>query len=171
MLSVSVHPYRRTKLTRSEGRKLIKNNAQTAYSNTVVLLLLKMVDLTYRKDQDDVQRPIDTSTTNLMKSVAVGPKQLGRILKGLIAADILKDFSRSGHHVSCQLNLEPLQLLEPYVDKQKTAKKKKDAERSEKAREQRAAQRTHVERLIEHDQEEQRLASLGVFQLVAEAAL
>ena len=156
-------------MTRSEARKIIKTHTQTKYSNSVVLLLLKLVDLTYRRDQDDVGREIETTTTNLMRAAGVKHRQICNILKQLVNDGILIDVQHTARKVSCRLDVEPLLLLEPFGDKQKAEKKKQDAERSQKAREQRAAQRAHLQKLIERDREEQRLASLNLFKLIAEA--
>lgn len=124
-------------MTRNDARKIIKTHTQTRYSNSVLLLLLRVVDLTYRKDKDNAERLVETTAANLMKTAAVGDKQLARILDQLSADGILLDVERSHKRVSCRLNLEPLSQLEPYGDKQKADKKAAADDRARKARERR----------------------------------
>jgi hypothetical protein len=144
-------------VTRKEARDIIKNRTQTKYSNSVVLLLMKVLDLTYRKGQDDPGREIETTTANLMRAAGVKHRQIWNLIKQLGNDGVLVDVQHSFRKVSCRLNVEPLLLLEPYGDKLKAEKKQKDAERSRKAREQRAAQRAYIEFLIHRDQEQRRL--------------
>lgn len=124
-------------MTRNEARKIIKTHTQTRYSNSVLLLLLRVVDLTYRKDKDNAEREIETTTASLMRAAAVGDKQLGRIIDRLSADGVLSGVERSQRHVTCHLNLEPLTRLKAYGADQKTEKKAKAADRARKAREQR----------------------------------
>jgi hypothetical protein len=126
-------------VTRNDARKLIKTHAPTKYSNSVVLLLLRIVDLTYRKDKDNAEHFVETPAASLMRSAAIGDKQLGRIFDQLSDDDVLQNIERRAGRVSCRLNLEPLKELEPYGDKQRAEKKANDAARSQKAREKRTA--------------------------------
>ena len=123
--------------TRNEARKIIKNYAPTKYSNSVVLLLLRIVDLTYRKDKDNAEREVQTGAISLLKAAAVGEKQFGRILDQLTQDDVLKDVHRAGKKITCCLNLEPLKQLEQYGVKHETQKKEKAADRAAQARDQR----------------------------------
>ena len=123
--------------TRNEARKIIKNHSPTKYSNSVVLLLLRIVDLTYRKDKDNAEREVQTSAISLLKAAAVGEKQFGRILDQLTQDDVLKDVHRAGKKITCCLNLEPLKQLEQYGVKHETQKKEKAADRAAQARDQR----------------------------------
>lgn len=127
-------------MTRNEARKIIKTRVQTRYSNSVMLLLLKIVDLTYRKDKDNAEREIETTAASLMRAAAIETRQLARILNQLSDDAVLLNVS-NGRHVSCRLNLEPLTRLEAYGDKQKAEKKAQSADRAAKARAARAARR------------------------------
>jgi hypothetical protein len=125
-------------MNRNEARKIAKTHTQTRYSNSVLLLLLKLIDQTYRKDQDDVGRPIEATASSLKKAAAVGDKQLRRILDQLTADGVLTELERTHKHIVCRLNLEPLTKLEPFGDKQKADKKAQAADRAHTARVKRA---------------------------------
>lgn len=125
-------------MTRNEARAIIKTKAQTRYSNSIMLLLLKIVDLTWRKNKDEAEIEITTTAANLMKAARVKERQLRTILNELSADQVLLDLT-GGKHVSCRLNLEPIERLEVYGDKQKADRKAADAARTKAARERRHA--------------------------------
>jgi hypothetical protein len=127
-------------VTRNEARKLIKTRVQTRYSNSVMLLLLKIVDLTYRKDKDNAECQIETTADSLMRAAAVKTRQFANIINQLSDDAVLLNVS-NGKRVSCRLNLEPLTQLETYGDKQKAEKKVQGTDRAAKARAARAARR------------------------------
>jgi len=85
-------------VTRNEARKIAKTHTQTRYSNSVLLLILKLIDMTYRKDHDDVSRPIEASTSTLKKAAAVGDKQLRRIIDQLTTDGVLTELERTQAH-------------------------------------------------------------------------
>jgi hypothetical protein len=125
-------------MTRKDARNIIKNHAQTRYSNSVMLLLFKLVDLTYRKDKDNAEIEIDTTAASLMKAAGVRERQLRNIITELTADRVLLDVT-SGKHVICRLNLEPIARLEVWGDKHKADRKAADAARTKQARERRQA--------------------------------
>jgi hypothetical protein len=123
-------------MTRNEARKIIKTHTQTRYSNSVLLLLLKIVDLTYHKDKDNAEREIETTAVSLMRAAGVKPRQFLNILTQLSEDGVLLNVS-NGRHVSCRLNLEPLTQLEAYSDKHKAEKRAQEEARTKAARERR----------------------------------
>jgi hypothetical protein len=123
-------------MTRNDARKIIKTYAQSRYPNSIMLLLLKLVDLTYRKDKDNAEIEIDTTAASLMKAARVRDRQLRNIITELAADQVLLDVT-SGRRVSCRLNLEPLARFEVWGDKQKAERRAADAARTKKARERR----------------------------------
>jgi hypothetical protein len=123
-------------MTRNEARAVIKSHAQTRYSNSVMLLLLRIVDLTWRKNKDEAEIEITTTAALLMRAARVKERQLRTILNELSADQVLLDLT-GGKHVSCRLNLEPIERLEVYGDKQKADRKAADAARTVQARERR----------------------------------
>jgi hypothetical protein len=73
-----------------------------------------------------------------MKAAGVRERQLRNIINELTADQVLLDVT-SGKHVSCRLNLEPIERLEAYGDKQKADRKAADAARTLQARQRRQA--------------------------------
>lgn len=125
-------------MTRNEARAAIKHRAASRYSNSIILLLLRLVDLTYRKNKDEAETLIETTTASLIRATHVGLRQVERILDELTTDGVLSNVERGGHNVSCRLNLAPIVGLPVYGDTQKADKKAADAERSRLARERRA---------------------------------
>lgn len=123
-------------MTRNEARKIIRAHTQTKYSNSVLLLLLKLLDLTYRKDKDNPERQIEATAASLMRAAGIKHRQLLNIITQLSADGVLLEV-RNGKHVSCRLNLEPLMDLEAYSDKHKADKKQQDEARTKRARDKR----------------------------------
>jgi hypothetical protein len=129
-------------VTRKEARDIIKGHAQTRYPNSVVLILLKIVDLTYRKQgADDAGREIHTTTASLMRAGRVKARQWANILKQLKDDRVLLDVEHTERHIACRLDLEPIARLEQWADKHKADRKAYDKKRTEKAREKRAQAR------------------------------
>jgi hypothetical protein len=128
-------------MTRNEARKVIKTHTQTRYSNSVLLLRLRLVDLTYRKDKDNAEARIEATTASLLRAAGVKDRQLAYILDQLSADGVLLGVERGSRHVSCRLNLEPLTKLPAYGETQQAEKKAQAAERSQKAREKRQENR------------------------------
>lgn len=127
-------------MTRIEARKIIRKHALTQYNATTVLLLLKLLDATYRKDKDNTEARIEMSSKRLMQAAGIQRKQLLRLLNQLAEDDILLDME-CGEDVSCYLNLEPLTKLAKFVDVQKAEKKAQNVARTTAAREKRKALR------------------------------
>src|SRR5579863_9677622 len=127
-------------MTRSEARKIIKTHAPTKYSRSTEMLLLRLVDLNYRGENnpDTVDREIKTTTISLCRAARVQGRQLARMVRQLAEDGVLLDVVCGVHHVTCRLNLEPLTKLEDYGEKHKEEKKRQDQARSAKARERRA---------------------------------
>jgi hypothetical protein len=105
-------------MTRTEARKLIRKHALTQYSATAVLLLLKLLDATYRKENDNIEARIEIPAKRLMQAAGIQKQQLGRILDQMYEDNVLLDMER-GKDVSCYLNLEPLTKLATFADVQK----------------------------------------------------
>jgi hypothetical protein len=124
-------------MTRNEARKIIKSHAPSKYSNSAVLLLLKLVDATYRKDKDNAERETETTTATLMRAAAIGDKQLRRILEQLTEDGVLLDVRRTAKHVTCHINLKALSVLPVFGDVQKADKKAQGEARTQAARERR----------------------------------
>jgi hypothetical protein len=127
-------------MTRNQARKIIKKNAQTKYNNSAMLILLKIVDLTYHPKKDIAERQIEATSASLMKAGKIGDKQLRNVLKQLAVDGVLTHLLKNGRHVSCQLNMTPLMELEPYSEVHKKQRKAVNADRASKAREAREAQ-------------------------------
>jgi hypothetical protein len=127
-------------MTRIEARKIIRKHALTQYNATTVLLLLKLLDATFRKTSDNTEARIEMSSKRLMMAAGIQRKQLLRLLNQLAEDDILLDME-CGEDVTCYLNLEPLTTLARYVDVQKAETKAQNVARTTAAREKRKALR------------------------------
>jgi hypothetical protein len=124
-------------MTRNEARGAIKHRAASRYSNSVILLLLKLVDLTFRKNKDSAETLIETTIASLLRAAAIEVRQLKRILDQLITDGVLTNVERGGGHLSCRLNLASIVDLPVYGDTAKVDRKAANAERSKAARERR----------------------------------
>jgi len=69
-----------------------------------------------------------------MRAARVRERRLRNIISELTADQVLIDVT-SGKHLSCRLNLEPIERLEVYGDKHKADRKAADEARTKKARE------------------------------------
>ena len=123
-------------MTRSEARKTIKAYVPTKYSNSTEMLLLRLVDLTFRgtESADSIDRPIKATTESLAKAARVQPRQLAYLLKQLSQDGVLLDTVCGVRHTSCRLDLAPLNKLEAYSEKHKAEKQTQGQARTEKSR-------------------------------------
>jgi hypothetical protein len=127
-------------MTRSEARKLIKTNAPSKYSNTVLMLLLRLVDLTYRKDKDNAEREITTTRASLLRAAAVERRQLDRILVQLEQDGVLLNVTK-GNNVTCRIDFSRIEVLPAFGQVQREEKKAHNEDRAQKARDARAIDR------------------------------
>lgn len=127
-------------MTRNDARKLIKTHIPSKYSNSVVLLLLRLVDLTYRKDKDNAEREITTTRASLLRAAAVKRRQLDYILVQLEQDGVLLDVSK-GNHVTCRIDLDIIDHLPDFGETQIAEKKAHNADRAQKARDAREINR------------------------------
>jgi hypothetical protein len=141
-------------MTRIEARKTIRKHALTQYNATVVLVLQKLLDSTFRKDTDNIEARIEMPAKRLMQSAGVQRRQLRRILEQLSDASILLDME-CGKDVCCYLNLEPLTKLATFVDVQKADIKARNAARTKAARDKRMERRN----AIAHEREIRQVAN------------
>ncbi len=125
-------------MLRSEARNIIKKHIPSKYPTSTEMLLLKLVDLTYRKDSDDAERPITVTVSVTAKAARVRERQLKNILDQLSTDGILLDLKRTPKHISCRLGFAPISKLELYGEKRKAEKQERNDERTSKARESRA---------------------------------
>ena len=130
-------------MTRQEAREIIKTRVPTKYSHSAEMLLLHLVNLTYRGPNmpDDVNRDIKATTVSLTRAARVQARQLANIVRELVANNVLQDASCGVKYTTCILNVEPLRLLDVYSDQHKADKKEQARARSAKARERLDAQR------------------------------
>lgn len=125
--------------TRNEARKLIKKNTCIRYPSTVKDVLLNLLDGTYHPHHDSAEgRKVTRRLNTLMKGVRVELRQFENILKRLRDDDILK-YSRRDGNMTYELDLGPIEALEG-IDGQEL-KKRRNADRAARAREQRALNR------------------------------
>jgi hypothetical protein len=120
-------------MTRNEARKLIKSNAPSKYSNSIVMLLLRLVDLTYRKDKDNAALEVTTTRASLLRAAAVKRRQLDNILTQLIDDGVLLDVSK-GNNVTCRIDFSRIEVLPAFGEVQREEKKAHNADRAEQAR-------------------------------------
>lgn len=133
-------------MTRNDARKLIKTHIPSKYSNSIVLLLLRLVDLTYRKDKDNAEREITTTRASLLRAAAVKRRQLDYILVQLEQDGVLLDVSK-GNHVTCRIDLDIIDHLPDFGETQIAEKKAHNADRAQKARDTRAAMKLASQRM------------------------
>jgi hypothetical protein len=127
-------------MTRNEARKLIKSNAPSKYSNSIVMLLLRLVDLTYRKDKDNAALEITTTRASLLRAAAVKRRQLDNILTQLIDDGVLLDVTK-GNNVTCRIGFSRIESLPAFGEVQREEKKTHNADRAQKARDTREIDR------------------------------
>jgi hypothetical protein len=133
-------------MTRNEARKLIKTNAPSKYSNSIVLLLLRLVDLTYRKDKDNAALQITTTRASLLRAAAVERRQLDRILVQLEQEGVLLELSK-GNNVTCRIDFSMIEVLPAFGETQRAEKQAHNADRAQKARDTRAATKLASQRM------------------------
>jgi hypothetical protein len=120
------------KITSKEAYKLADDSA-SHYHGAALLVLKRLIKLTYNPKIDDPQRQIKGKNVGqLMRAAGVGERQLGRVLDHL--SDVL-EFERYGRKIDFRLNLEPLSKLAS----EGTGFRKDREHRTQKARETRAA--------------------------------
>jgi hypothetical protein len=127
-------------MNRIDARKIIRKHALTQYNATVVLVLQKLLDATFRKEKDNIEARIEMPAKRLMQAAGIQRRQLRRILEQLSDDNILLDLE-CNNDVSCYLNLEPLTKLATFVDVQKAEIKAKNAARTKAARDKRMERR------------------------------
>lgn len=138
-------------MTRVEAKKIVKDHTPSKYSNTAVLILLKMVDLTYRSSKpgaaplpDNAELIVKTTISNLQRVGGVGTKQIGRVLTQLEDDGVLLNVERTARHFSGRVCFAELQKLDVYGDTQKADKKAADADRAKRARDAREIDRVEA---------------------------
>jgi hypothetical protein len=118
-------------MTRNDVRKLIKSRD---LSNSAEKVLLRVLDLTYRKDKDDPELIVEATSASFQRVARVKTRQLFNIMTQLESDKLLLDVE-TGNHIRCRLNLEAIRKLPTY----KVAdQKEENAGRATKAREKRA---------------------------------
>jgi hypothetical protein len=130
------------KITQKEAYKLAENNAPLKYRGSALVILKKLVHLTYNPQIDDPQRQItNKSVRSLMRAANVSERQFERIIVSL--SDVL-ECERHGGKIDYRLNLEPLAKLEH----DETARRKDREHRTQKAREKRTEKRENVQNTL-----------------------
>jgi hypothetical protein len=112
------------------------------------MLLLKLLDLTYRPGgDDDAERPIKTTANALAKAARVRDRQFRNILEQLTADGILLDMERVHNHITCRIDYAPLMKLADYGQMKKEEKQEHNDDRAAAAREARKQERLYQEGL------------------------
>lgn len=135
-------------MTKTEARKLIRERVPSKYPKSTEMLLLKLVDLTYRPDSDDAERPIKTTVAVATKAARVGERQLRNIIGQLSSDGILIDVVRNPKHLACRVKYAPLFNLEVYGEKHKAEKQARNDDRAAAAREAHKQESLYREGLI-----------------------
>lgn len=121
-------------MNRNDARKLIKSRH---LSNSAEKVLLRVLDLTYRRDKDNPELKVEATSSSFQRAARVKARQLFNILKQLETDSLLLDVE-TGSHIQCRLNLEAIEKLPVYDPDYKAEAKKLKADRARKARERRA---------------------------------
>ena len=118
-------------MTRNDARKLIKSRN---LSNSAERVLLRVLDLTYRKDKDNPELMVEATSASFQRAARVKTRQLFNIMTQLESDKLLLDVE-TGSQIRCRLNLEAIKKLPAY---EVAAQKHANADRAKKAREKRA---------------------------------
>jgi hypothetical protein len=156
-------------MTKQEAKSLVKNHAPGKYRGSALLMLSHMVDASFVPGDKEVdaarERTINDST--LKRWVHIQEVQFHRVLKRF-ADDGLGKFSRKDGKLTYRLNLEPLKKLP--AAKSKEDIKAKNLDRAAKARAayaaQRSAHRTLVVGLVQQHEQDERISSMNMFEIV-----
>src|SRR5215471_20211607 len=95
--------YRRI-MTRNDARKLIKSRY---LSNSAEKVLLRVLDLTYRKDKDNPELTVEATSASFQRAARVKTRQLFNIMTQSESDKLLLDVE-TGNHIRCRLNLEAI---------------------------------------------------------------
>jgi len=123
-------------MTKKESRTLLQDHAPNKYHSTIILLLKRLVDLTYNPKVDEVEREMRKRLTTVQRGVGVRTRQFLNLLDTLKHDGIL-EYRREEGMLTYKLNLKPLAGLPNESD----TTKERNSDRAAKARAQRAAKR------------------------------
>ena len=118
-------------MTRNDARKLIKSRN---LSNSAERVLLRVLELTYRKDRDNPELIVEATSASFQRAARVKTRQLFNIMTQLESDNLLLEV-KTGSHIRCRLNLEAIKMVPTFEVGDQTQAK---ADRAKKAREKRA---------------------------------
>ena len=123
--------------TRKQCRNLIRDRACIAYTSTTKDVLLNLLDGTYNPKHGDSAEGYKITRTlkSLMKGLTIELRQFEYVMKRLRYDGIVQDYHRENGQLTYRLDLSPLEALEG-IDAAEL-RKRRNADRALKAREQR----------------------------------